>query len=53
VLELLEPLLMVYSVVSDMTHPRIINREIDEYGYIWWLIDTGVPHLVSIRDEYR
>jgi len=34
-------------VVTDMLPPKIIDREIEEYGYKWWLIDTGVPHLVS------
>jgi diaminopimelate epimerase len=34
-------------VVSDMLSPDIIRRDIEEYGHNWWLIDTGVPHLVS------
>jgi len=38
-------------VVSDMTTPRIIREDIDEYGERWWYIDTGVPHLVAIRDD--
>jgi diaminopimelate epimerase len=38
-------------VVSDMTKPEIIRDNIEEYGEDWWLIDTGVPHLVSIRDN--
>jgi diaminopimelate epimerase len=38
-------------VVSDMTEPEIIRKDIEEYGEIWWLIDTGVPHLVSVRDD--
>ena len=38
-------------VVSDMTNPFILNKDIEEYEHTWWLIDSGVPHLVSIRDD--
>jgi diaminopimelate epimerase len=38
-------------VVSDMTKPIILSEEIDEEDEIWWFIDTGVPHLVAIRDN--
>lgn len=38
-------------VVSDMTEPDIIRDDIEEYGDKWWLIDSGVPHLVAIRDN--
>jgi len=38
-------------VVSDMTEPDIIRRDIEEEGETWWLIDSGVPHLVTIRDS--
>ncbi len=34
-----------------MTPPKILDTNISEYNYNWWLIDTGVPHLVSIRDN--
>ena len=34
-------------VISDMLEPKILDRDIQEYGQHWWLIDTGVPHLVS------
>jgi len=36
-------------VVSDMTAPKIIRTDIEEKGETWWLIDSGVPHLVTIR----
>jgi diaminopimelate epimerase len=36
-------------VVSDMVEPRIIRTDIQEDGEIWWLIDSGVPHLVAVR----
>ncbi len=38
-------------VVSDMTPPKIISDDIEEYGERWWLIDSGVPHLVALRDN--
>ena len=34
-------------VVTDMLEPKILNKEIKEYNQNWWLIDTGVPHLVT------
>lgn len=34
-------------VQSDLTPPVIVNREIVESGMKWWLIDTGVPHLIT------
>ncbi len=37
-------------VVSDMTEPDIIRTDIEEFGENWWLIDSGVPHLVAVRD---
>ena len=38
-------------VVSDMVEPDIIRTDIEEDGEIWWLIDSGVPHLVAVRDN--
>ena len=38
-------------VVSDMTEPKIIRDDIEENAETWWLIDSGVPHLVVIRDN--
>ena len=38
-------------VVSDMTPPKIVRDDIEEDGENWWLIDTGVPHLVTLRDD--
>ncbi len=38
-------------VVSDMVTPDIIRTDIEEDGEIWWLIDSGVPHLVAVRDD--
>lgn len=38
-------------VVSDMIPPKIIDETIIEDDEAWWLIDTGVPHLVCIRED--
>ena len=38
-------------VVSDMTTPTILRDDIEEYGERWWLIDSGVPHLVAVREN--
>jgi len=40
-------------VVTDMPEPKIIQQLIEEDGHTWWLIDTGVPHLISQREEVR
>jgi len=37
-------------VVSEMTKPIILSKEIEEEGEIWWFVDTGVPHLIAIRE---
>lgn len=34
-------------VQSDLTPPKILHKEIEEAGMKWWLIDTGVPHLIT------
>jgi len=34
-------------VVTDMLDPKILDKNIEEFGKKWWLIDTGVPHLVT------
>ncbi len=38
-------------VVSDMVDPEIISDGIEEYGETWWLINSGVPHLVAVREN--
>jgi diaminopimelate epimerase len=38
-------------VVSDMTKPIILSEDIQEENEKWWFIDTGVPHLVAIREN--
>lgn len=34
-------------VQSDLTPPKLLDDAIEEGGKRWWLIDTGVPHLVT------
>jgi diaminopimelate epimerase len=38
-------------LVSDMVDTKILRNDIEAYGHTWWLIDSGVPHLLSIRDS--
>jgi diaminopimelate epimerase len=38
-------------VVSDMVAPKILDRDIEAYGKQWWLIDSGVPHLVAMVED--
>ncbi|WP_456389528.1 diaminopimelate epimerase [Hydrogenimonas sp.] len=38
-------------VASELTPPKIIDKQIEEFGKEWWLIDTGVPHLVALVDS--
>ncbi len=40
-----------FYVVSDMVKPDIQRQDIVEDGETWWLIDSGVPHLLSVRDN--
>jgi diaminopimelate epimerase len=38
-------------VVSDMVEPKIIDTKVEEDGETWWLIDSGVPHLVAVKED--
>jgi len=38
-------------VVSDMVTPDILRTDIEEDEESWWLIDSGVPHLVAVRED--
>ncbi|WP_201337835.1 MULTISPECIES: diaminopimelate epimerase [unclassified Nitratiruptor] len=40
-------------VESQLTPYTILQRDIEEFGREWWLIDTGVPHLVTIVDDLK
>jgi len=36
-----------FMVQSDLTPPHILEKALHVNNKIWWLIDTGVPHLVT------
>lgn len=38
-------------VQSELTPPKIIDKEIVEGGKSWWKLDTGVPHLVHFTNN--
>ena len=38
-------------VLSELTPPKILSKEIEHNGKIWWKIDTGVPHMVTFVDD--
>jgi diaminopimelate epimerase len=38
-------------VLSELTPPKILNENIEFDGSSWWLIDTGVPHLVKFVQD--
>ena len=40
-------------VESQLTEPKIIRSDIQEAGLSWWLIDTGVPHLVTFVEDLK
>ena len=38
-------------VLSELTPPLILNKDIEHNGKNWWKLDTGVPHLVSFTEN--
>ncbi|WP_310442212.1 diaminopimelate epimerase [Sulfurimonas sp.] len=38
-------------VQSELTPPKILDKEIEHNGKKWWKVDTGVPHLVYLTDN--
>lgn len=38
-------------VETQMTKPIVLKEEFEEEGLTWYLVDTGVPHLVTIVDD--
>lgn len=38
-------------VETQLTRPVIIKEPFEQEGLTWWLVDTGVPHLVTIVDD--
>jgi len=38
-------------IETTMITPKLLKNEFDEMGFSWVIIDTGVPHLVTIVDD--
>ncbi|MDD5157657.1 diaminopimelate epimerase [Sulfurimonas sp.] len=38
-------------VLSELTPPIVIEKNIEQNEKSWWLVDTGVPHLVHFTDN--
>ena len=38
-------------VLSELTPPKILDKNIEFNGKSWWLINTGVPHLIRFSDN--
>ena len=38
-------------VETQLTQPKVIKEEFIQDGFTWYLVDTGVPHLVTIVDN--
>jgi len=38
-------------VLSELTPPEILQKDIEFNGKDWWQLNTGVPHLVSFTDN--
>ena len=38
-------------VLSELTPPVIISKDIQKNTKTWWKIDTGVPHMVCLVDD--
>ncbi|MCB9096540.1 diaminopimelate epimerase [Arcobacter aquimarinus] len=38
-------------VETQLTAPKIIKEEFKQDGFTWYLVDTGVPHLVTIVED--
>lgn len=40
-------------VETTMTKPVVLKEPFEENGFQWYLVDTGVPHLVTIVDDLQ
>ena len=38
-------------VQTTMTKPKVIKESFEELGFTWYIVDTGVPHIVTIIDD--
>jgi len=39
-----------FMVLSELTPPEVLDKNIEFNSKSWWLINTGVPHLVSFTN---
>jgi len=40
-------------VESQLTPYKILKETFEEEGFKWWLLDTGVPHLVTLVEDLK
>ncbi len=38
-------------VETQMTKPEVLKQPFEQAGFTWYLIDTGVPHLVTLVED--
>ena len=38
-------------VETTMTKPKVIKEPFEVFDLTWWIVDTGVPHIVTIVDD--
>jgi diaminopimelate epimerase len=38
-------------VETTMIPPKVLKEAFEEEGYVWYMVDTGVPHLVTVVDD--
>ena len=38
-------------VQTTMTKPKELKAEFEQFNLVWWFVDTGVPHLVTIVND--
>lgn len=38
-------------VETQLTKPIVLKEEFEQEGFTWYIVDTGVPHLVTIVDD--
>ncbi|RXK05804.1 diaminopimelate epimerase [Halarcobacter bivalviorum] len=50
---LIESVVESNIVQTQMTEPKVIKDSFEQEGFTWYLIDTGVPHLVALVDDLK
>jgi len=38
-------------VETQMTPAKELKGQFEQFGFTWWMVDTGVPHLVAVVDD--